>query len=146
MPIKTFRGLMDDGAIDVITLHTNNGSTGYRIKKLQVIPYSPSDKAPEAILKIYSVTQSLPTTAKIDLSDQTLLAAAFYNQDASAANIASEVIIVDNMTFNQDIYITYIDDNTGSAAKMNYYIELEQVKLDLNENTVATLKDIRNAC
>jgi len=27
---------------------------------------------------------------------------------------------------------------------MNYYIELEQVKLDLNENTVATLKDIRN--
>ena len=28
---------------------------------------------------------------------------------------------------------------------MNYYIELEQVKLDLNEATVATLKDMRGA-
>jgi len=26
----------------------------------------------------------------------------------------------------------------------NYYLELEQFKLDLNENTVATLKNIRN--
>jgi hypothetical protein len=26
---------------------------------------------------------------------------------------------------------------------MNYYIELEKVKLDLNEATVATLKDMR---
>jgi hypothetical protein len=26
---------------------------------------------------------------------------------------------------------------------MNYYLELEQVKLDLNEATVATLKDMR---
>ena len=43
------------------------------------------------------------------------------------------------MIFNQDIYVT----NYGSGA-MNYYIELEQIKLDLNENTVATLKDIRN--
>ena len=32
----------------------------------------------------------------------------------------------------------------GSAIPCNYYIELEQVKLDTNANTVATLKDIRN--
>ena len=32
-------------------------------------------------------------------------------------------------------------DETGLV---NYYIELEQMKLDLSENTVATLKDIRN--
>ena len=51
--------------------------------------------------------------------------------------------IFDNMTFNQDIYVTYKDDETAGKF-INYYIELEQVKLDLNENTVATLKDIRN--
>jgi hypothetical protein len=45
------------------------------------------------------------------------------------------------MTFNQDIFITL---GSQSGASCNYYIELEQVKLDLNENTVATLKDIRN--
>ena len=143
MPIKTFRGLMSDGAIDIVSLHTNNGSTGYNIKKLQVMPYSPADTAPEAILKVYSIPQST-VTAKIDFSDQTLLAAAFYNQDSTAANIVSKVIIIDNVITNQDIYITYIDDNAGSATSLNYYIELEQVKLDLTENTVATLKDIRN--
>ena len=31
----------------------------------------------------------------------------------------------------------------GGSEKNNYYIELEQVKLDLNEATVATLKDMR---
>ena len=50
--------------------------------------------------------------------------------------------VFDKEIFNQDIYLTH-DENLGSLA-VNYYIELEQVKLDLNENTVATLKDIRN--
>ena len=143
MPIKTFRGMMADGAIDTISLHTNSGSTGYQIKKLEVITESPADTAPEAILKIYSVAQTA-VTAKIDFSDQSLIAAAFYNQDATAANIVSKVIVFDNMIINQDIYLTYIDDNTGSATSLNYYLELEQVNLNLNENTVATLKDIRN--
>ena len=47
-----------------------------------------------------------------------------------------------NEIFNQDIYITHVDSD--ASAPINYYIELEQIKLDLNENTVATLKDIRN--
>ena len=46
------------------------------------------------------------------------------------------------MTFNQDIYVTHTD--VLGAGACNYYIELEQFKLDLSENTVATLKDIRN--
>jgi len=55
------------------------------------------------------------------------------------------VVIFDNEVFNQDIYITYTDNGGGSNEDINYYIELEQIKLDLSENTVATLKDIRNA-
>ena len=47
----------------------------------------------------------------------------------------------DNVTFNQDIYVTHTD--TNSAIPINYYIELEQRKIDLNEATVATLKDMR---
>jgi len=54
-----------------------------------------------------------------------------------------DTIIFDSEIFNQDIYVTYADSQ-GSTGEMNYYIELEQVNLDLNENTVATLKDIRN--
>ena len=58
------------------------------------------------------------------------------------AGEANATVVFDNMTFNQDIDITMVDVNGTQAG--NYYIELEQIKLDLNENTVATLKDIRN--
>ena len=51
-------------------------------------------------------------------------------------------IVFDNTTFNQDIFVTL--KGHDHTTDVNYYIELEQVKLSLDENTVATLKDIRN--
>jgi len=143
MSIKTFRGLLVDGQQERIRLETRDGKTGYRIKKLQVITHSPADSAPEAILKIFSIPQTT-VTAKIDFSDQTLLAAAFYNQDSTAANIVSEAIVFDIVTFNQNIHLTYIDDNAGSATKLNYYLELEQISLDDVEATAVILKNFRN--
>ena len=53
------------------------------------------------------------------------------------------MVIFDNEKFNQDIFVTNVDV-VGNSAPINYYIELEQIKLSLDENTVATLKDIRN--
>jgi hypothetical protein len=143
MPIKTFRGLMADDTQDTIVLHTNDGSIGYRIVKFQVMPKT--DALVETTMKIYKVPQRVvptdPLTSDMDFSDNTLLGAAFYAQTAST-DANKEVIIFDNEIFNQDIYITL--KAHSSAGDMNYYIELEQIKLDLNENTVATLKDIRN--
>ncbi len=141
MPIKSFRGQIADGSQDTISLHTRDGSVGYKIKKLQVLSQSPTTKAPEAILKIYSIPQTT-VDAVVDFNDQTLLGVAFLKHGSTNTTYDTEIIIFDNTTFNQDIYITSIDASDNSA--MNYYIELEQIKLDLNENTVATLKDIRN--
>jgi len=139
--IKTFRGLIAAGGQDTILLHTIDGSTGYRIKKFQVIPKSPTDNTVEAVVQIWKV----PTTAtdQVDFSDQTLLGTAFYNQDSTAANNVTDVIIFDQDIFNQDIYVTNVEGLSSSL--MNYYIELEQIRLSDNENTVATLKDIRNS-
>ena len=33
MPIKSFRGKLATGLTEIINLHTNNGSIGYKIKK-----------------------------------------------------------------------------------------------------------------
>jgi hypothetical protein len=140
MPIKTFRGLMTDDTMDTISLHTNNGSTGYKIVKFQVMPAGDDDI--EATVKVYSTRQTTNSNA-IDFSDQTLLAAIFFTMHSTGQTYPEDVtVIFDNMIFNQDIYVTLRCHNV--AADLNYYIELEQVKLDLNENTVATLKDIRN--
>jgi hypothetical protein len=141
MPIKSFRAKIAQNGIDTISLHTNNGSTGYRVVKFQVLSTSPASHTQESIVKIFSVPQET-ATATIDFDDQTLLAAAMYDNSNSASYNPQPVVIFDNMVFNQDIYITHVDQ--GAAQPVNYYIELEQIKLDLNENTVATLKDIRN--
>jgi len=144
MPIKTFRAKMALFTQDTISLHTNNGSTGYRIKKFEIIPEAPGGSSSvEHVLKIYSVAQTGTPDATVDMSDNTLLAVAYLENRANASS-ATNIIIFDNMVFNQDIYVTAADTDGAATVPANYYIELEQVKLDLNENTVATLKDIRN--
>ena len=149
MPIKTFRGLMKDNDQDTIVLHTNDGSIGYKIKDLRLMPNKPGDSDYEFICQVWKVEQAVNIPggtdlfAKIDFSSQTLLAAATIEDFDTAAYIATTgQVIFDNEIFNQDIYVTMRDKNTGEDC--NYYLELEQIKLDLNENTVATLKDIRN--
>jgi len=141
--IKTFRGLMADLTQDTIVLHTNDGSTGYRIVKFQIIGNEPGNKSQEALMKIYKVSQS-SVDGIVDFSDNTLLAVGYWaiHPDPQYGESNQPAIIFDGEIFNQDIYITYKDINTGELC--NYYLELEQVKLDLNESTVATLKDIRN--
>jgi len=142
MPVKSFRGRIADEAMDSITLHTIDGSTGYRIKKFIVIPDDPTDDtATASVMKIYSVPQAAVTDT-IDFSDQTLLGCAFYSANTDTRP-GEMVVIFENMTFNQDIHLTNSINGTA-GLEMNYYIELEQIKLDLNRNTVATLKDIRN--
>ena len=142
MPVKSFRGKIAKGTQDTISLHTNNGSTGYRIKKFQVMGITENETY-EATIQIFSISQATTAiTTSVDFSDQTLLGAAFYLDSGSSSVSGQQTVIFDNVTFNQDIYVTY--EAIAAASDMNYYIELEVVKLDLSENTVATLKDIRN--
>ena len=145
MPIKSFRGLISDGAEITIPLQTNNGSTGYRIVKFQLFPNKPGTVSIESTVSIFKIPGkgSGTTTAVVDFSDNTLLAAAFYSQHQQADERGEDLsVLFDNETFNQDIYITMTE--TLGTESVNYYIELEQIKLSLDENTVATLKDIRN--
>ena len=142
MPIKSFRGKLADGAIDTVALHTPNGAIGYRIINFTIMPENPGTTDFEHSVKIYKITQQT-ATADMDYSDNTLLAAA-YTEGNNSSNYIGQPLVTffDNEIFNQDIYITHVD--AKGALNCNYYFELETVKLSLDENTVATLKDIRN--
>jgi hypothetical protein len=143
MPIKSFRGLIADNTQQVINLHTNDGSVGYKIKKFEAMSgLNPTSTTIESVLAIYKIEQT-SNEAIVDFSDQTLLGSIFYNDSSAASYPDGQTIIFDNEIFNQDIYITCRGDVSNNGP-MNYYIEMEQVKLSLDENTVATLKDIRN--
>jgi len=139
--IKTFRGLLVDDTQQTIVLHTNNGSLGYKIVKFQVLGID-ANTAYENVVQIWSQEQTT-ITALIDLSNQQVLAAGLLQQTASTQNSGWDAIIFDRMIFNQDIYISQKGPWSPSAS-VNWYLELEQFKLDLSENTVATMKDIRN--
>jgi len=144
MPIKTFRGKIADRGQDIINLHTTNGAMGYRIVKFQIFFTAPGSDSQDSVVQIWKTEQAaVPATPDIDFSDQNLLAVGQLVQAASVLyQTTTGPIIFDREIFNQDIYVTHIDSE--SSYPCNYYIELEQIRLDLNENTVATLKDIRN--
>lgn len=140
--IKTFRGLIPDDTQDTILLHTNDGSIGYRIVNFYVMSNNPTGADVEAVVSIWKISQAAASTT-IDFSDNTLLATAFFSNAKAVPNTTTSVIIFDKEIVNQDIYVN-VKCGGGGADSMNYYLELEQIKLDLSENTVATLKDIRN--
>jgi len=143
--IKTFRGLIADGGQDTVVLHTNDGSTGYRIVNFRVFPSQPGQQTVENTMVIWKVEQPTvsTTTITVDFNDNTMLAVGIFHEEAGdQTGFRDAVVVFDREVFNQDIYITNTD--TQGSVACNYYLELEQVKLDLNESTVATLKDIRN--
>jgi len=138
--IKSFRGLIVDAGQDTIPLTSKDGSTGYRIVKFDILPATPGDANAEHCVKIYKIAQTT-IDDNIDFSDPLLLGAGIYAASSSTSyQFTPMSVIFDNEVFNQDIFITHKDTQAGS---INYYIELEQIKLSANENIVATLKNIR---
>jgi len=145
--IKTFRGKMSTGDTQRIRLSTNNGLTGYRIVKFNVMPtkFWNGDYESTFIISknpLPDVTSPLAPNDTVDFTDPNVIAASIWSSRGAAETYTEDLtVIMDNMTFNQDIYISYYDTKTNDGQ--NYMVELEQVKLDLSEATVATLKDMR---
>ena len=138
--IKSFRGTLASGGKETIRLSTNKGEIGYTIKKFQIIDQTPGTADVELVSKIFTNDQSA-VDGVVDFSNSELLAVSFYTFERG--NISSrQTTIFDNVKVNQDIYITAIDGAGGNDIT-NYYLELEQFKLDLSEATVATLQDMR---
>jgi len=142
--IKSFRGLLADGEQDTIRLSTNDGLTGYKIHKLMIIPYAPFAAGGDQ-WNVVQIFKHAPATidALIDFADQSLLGCAISAQTVGVPYGVTHVVF-DSEIFNQDIFVTHIDKK-GNSKPVNYYIELEQVKLAVDEAAVATLKDMRGS-
>jgi len=139
--ILSYRGKLADGAQETILLSTKKGEVGYRITKLQLIGSLPGAETVEAVVKIYKDSQST-IDGSVNFSDNRLLAAGFYVSSQTEEWTSHNILVFDQEIFNQDIYITHFDASVGEAV--NYYMEIEVIKLDESQAMVATLKDIRN--
>ena len=91
-------------------------------------------------MQFFSVKPSV-ASATINFDSPTLKGVALYITSTASNDLYQASEIIDQSVLNQDVYLTVVDGIGSESA--NYYVELEQVKLDTHEATVATLKDMR---
>ena len=141
--IKTFKGQLAMGVQEKIHLSTNDGLTAYRINKFKLIPKD-FDVNVKLVGNIYLTDQTGNITDTVDFSDSDILAAAYYEDTSGSSGSGNpNTVIFDKETFNQDIFL-YISDAGGGTSLANFYLELEQFKIDINTSTYHTLKNIRS--
>ena len=139
--IKTFRGKLASSDIQKIRLGTNNGLMGYKINKFQLFPPTPGTTSYENVVQVLTEEPD-SASATVTFDNPLLLASAYMEGNASNQYNDMINVVFDHVKFNQDIYVTNYDVD-GDTEAVNYYLELEQVKLSKDEATVATLKDMR---
>ena len=139
--IKTFRGKLASSDIQKIRLGTNDGLIGYKINKFQLFPPTPGTTSYENVVQVFTEEPD-SASATVTFDNPLLLASAYMEGNASNQYNDMINVVFDHVKFNQDIYVTNVDVD-GDTEAVNFYLELEQVKLTKDEATVATLKDMR---
>jgi len=134
--VHSFRGLLADGGEDEINLERQNLNMAYRIIKFEIIPNNPGTQTNESVVQVFRETQS-SASAVIDFSDVDLLAAACYvNTSSSGTATNTTVVVIDNILFSRNIYVTHVETNGNEAC--NYYLEIEEVPV--SSSTLMQLK------
>ena len=135
--MKIFTGKLtsDNNSTNQDQIHLSGGdeNTCYRLHDLKLLATSESaDISP--VVKIYKNKQSA-VDENIDFTQAGLLGAAIYRQDSGNNYPPQQTILFDNEIFNQDIFITYKDNETASAS-VNYLLVLEEIKAKDSELAV----------
>jgi len=138
--IKTFRGLLANSGQDRIRLQTIKGKVGYRITNLQLMTNNNSGYDVESTVQIFKESQT--ATSTVNFTDSNLLASGYLTAGNQPYEATANIIIFDNEIFNQDIYISHVDDG-GNARPCNYLLSLEVIPLDDAGAEYTTLKDMR---
>jgi hypothetical protein len=143
MKTISYKGQLAIGTEDRIKLRTIKGKVGYKITKFQILSSTPGVGNHEFVAQIFKVSQINNIGPVVNFTNSELLAAIYYAENATTGNAeAPQTIIFDNETFNQDIFVSVDDANSGTVP-CNYYIELEAMSLDDIESTMLTLKSLR---
>jgi hypothetical protein len=104
------------------------------------MPASPGSTSYEDVVKIYKIEQA-SITGTVDFTESDLLGVAYLEGNNANNAVDNLNVIFDNEVFNQDIYVTHVDADTG--ATVNYYLELEVIPLSELGAEYTILKDLR---
>lgn len=128
--VHSFRGLLTDGDQRKIRIQGPVGAIAWRVTKFQLFPSAPGTANYEATVQIWREEQTSVSTdtADVNFTSDELLGAALYIADAGfAGNNNKTTSVFDNELFSRNIYVTHT--GTSGSSPINYYIELEEVKV-----------------
>jgi len=125
--IHSFRGLLTDGEQRKIRIQGSVGSIAWRITKFQLMQTTFANT--EVIIRIWREAPSdAEAIATITFDNNLVLAAGLISGYGASEGYPEDItIIFDNDLFSRDIYITNLA--VDNAQPINYYIELEEVKV-----------------
>jgi len=123
--MHSFRGFLAHGDQHKIRIQGSVGTIAWRITKFQVMLQDTNENA-ENTVKVYREEQT-SVDINVNFEDDELLAAAMYWSSVGQSTVHEANVIFDNNLFVRNIWITNADNNT--TAPLNYYIELEEVKV-----------------
>jgi len=132
--VHSFKGLLADGAQTKIRIQGPVGAIAWRITKFQIMPHAPGDNNDQEHVVIIwreersSAEMADTTTSRPNFVNNELLGTAINISDISTSLNYAESVIFDNTLFSRNIYISH-RDIAGGAQSVNYYIELEEVKV-----------------
>ena len=124
--VHSFRGLLAHGAQRKIRIQGPVGEMAWRITNFSSIDGAPGTAHVESIMKIYREKQS-SIDGSVNFDDAELLGVSYYTESDEHNEPGFVTVIFDNALFSRDIYVTNFLASTQSAV--NYYIELEEVKV-----------------
>ena len=124
--MHSFRGLLADGGQDKIRIQGATGEIAWRITKFQLMHDEPGEQHVESTVKVYREEQTTINN-NINFGDDELLGASYLAESDNHENAVSITTIFDNALFSRNIYVTHQD--TLASRAINYYIELEEVKV-----------------
>lgn len=144
--VHSFRGLLEDGGQDEISIQGSVGAIAWRITKLQVINQNPTTENVESVVQVWLLEQDVTSlNLLIDISNNELLGVVHYAGDEDGNNYpVTQTIIFDNTIFNKNIYVTQKGQG-ANVDNMNYYIELEEVTLSATGMAQLALAAARRA-
>lgn len=120
--VHSFRGLLVDGEEREISIQGPIGDRAWRITKFELFPNNPGATI-DANVKVWRESPG-SAGSTIDFDNAELLAAAMYYNGTYEID---HTVVFDNALFSRDIYVQH-HEQLGSDP-INYYIELEEVKV-----------------
>ena len=144
--VHSFRGLLADSEHHKIRIQGSVGAIAWRIIKFQTISNAPKSADHVGITKLWreEPTSAAITAATIDFNNAELLGCSLWREGNALTEVQTVTIIFDNALFVRNLWVSTVDAD-GSIG-MNYYIELEEVKVSqvgMAQLAVASARSVR---